>query len=127
MEEMKWLERCVVGRLNPFTTIDQVKETVAGRKLNAEVIPATIERSSFAAVWILVEVQDITKIPQVLVGKWKRNRFSTKISFDDCFTDDRNLDEIYGDDGLRDDCSASSEKMFGTFEETLALETEERI
>ncbi|OMO88289.1 Nucleotide-binding, alpha-beta plait [Corchorus capsularis] len=38
-EDMKWLERCIVGRLNPYISVDYVRDTVARLKLNATVIP----------------------------------------------------------------------------------------
>ncbi|OMO94154.1 hypothetical protein COLO4_16499 [Corchorus olitorius] len=38
-EEMKWLENCVIGRLNQNIMFDQVKETVAVLNLDAVVIP----------------------------------------------------------------------------------------
>ncbi|OMO78330.1 Multi antimicrobial extrusion protein [Corchorus capsularis] len=39
LSDMKWLERCIVGRLNPYISVDYVRDTVSGLKLNAIVIP----------------------------------------------------------------------------------------
>ncbi|OMP07087.1 hypothetical protein COLO4_07642 [Corchorus olitorius] len=51
-EEMKWLENCVIGRLNQNIMYDQVKETVAGLNLDVMVIPLSNVR-------ILLQFQDM--------------------------------------------------------------------
>ncbi|OMO67104.1 hypothetical protein COLO4_30225 [Corchorus olitorius] len=69
------------------------------------------------AAWMLVEVKDIVDILNIVVGKWRRNKFSIKVSVGDKFSDDRNSDYGVFDDPLEDEensndiCSCPGERL----------------
>ncbi|OMO89117.1 hypothetical protein COLO4_19923 [Corchorus olitorius] len=120
-EDMQWLERCMVGKLNPNVILEQIQETVAGLNLNASMSPLSNVRVLFQfqnmedmqSFLDHPKIKDVVEIPSIIVGKWRRNKVVIKASIDESFLMIGCLSLVSwmdGDDNSNDVCSCSGER-----------------
>ncbi|OMO51053.1 hypothetical protein COLO4_37831 [Corchorus olitorius] len=115
-DDIAWLKRSVVGRVNQNISMEAVKENVMALVLKAmgtviKVANCSTSKENMEAAWVFVETYSLLNIPLTATGSWKGITFVIKISIDLSFSDDRSSSEIFidGNNSDADDTSSSTE------------------